>query len=159
MKRSKYNWIVEDNNIVVLFNGFTGAVSRIAPDYEKYIREVLFSGTTEVFLDPHCSDVNNSLISNGYLIEDEYDEIFTMHQLFLARKYSGRIDIITVIPTFDCNFACEYCFERTEEKTNSMVYIQEDVITKIKEIAEKTEVHFSKYHSLAVNRCLQLTIV
>jgi len=61
--------------------------------------------------DASRADIVSRLIEQKHLIEDGTDEL----DIVRARKLAGvmdanRLDVV-LMPTLDCNFACEYCYE------------------------------------------------
>jgi uncharacterized protein len=58
------------------------------------------------------------LIKRGYITEDNEDEEFKfIEKLSQAINVHGRKSInLTILPTYNCNFRCEYCFERNLQK-------------------------------------------
>ena len=163
MKQSNYNWVVECNGDTVIYNGYSGAISRIEKIYTEYIEKIMAAENIDNALEDQYQTINKALIDNGYIIEDNFDEIYIMEQIYKVRKYSSEINHITVIPTYDCNFACEYCFERNREKTNSAELIQDEVVKQIVQIAEKSTnksfklTFFGGEPLLVYKKCLQIS--
>jgi uncharacterized protein len=163
MKVSKYNWIVNDEDEIVVYNGYTGAISCVDKTHKDYICLLLNSRNVDDDMDGKFIQINNKLIANGYIIDDDFDELFILEQLFNARKYSNRIDHVTVIPTYDCNFCCDYCFERNRKKANCGELIRDDVIEKIKGIAQANRsplfqiTFFGGEPLLAMDKCLRIS--
>ena len=114
MKNSIFNLNrIERNNTVVLFNTLTkNKIILLYADYIKYRNQ-----------DYDCLEkgVLFQLQRRGFIIRDDFDEIE-----FLKKNkwsYINRSDElrITLIPSFQCNFHCPYCFEREEQKSNEVI--------------------------------------
>ncbi|MCD4707260.1 MAG: SPASM domain-containing protein [Candidatus Sabulitectum sp.] len=163
MKTSRYNWIVKSKEDYIVYNGFTGAISRVDANNIGYITEIFNSDRASINTLNSDSAINQALIDNGYIIDDDIDELFILEQIFQARRYANLLDHITVIPTYDCNFCCDYCFESNRSKTNSGVRISNAVIDKIISIASSTrgsEFHITFFGGeplLALDECLRIS--
>jgi uncharacterized protein len=51
------------------------------------------------------------LYQAGFAIEDDIDEVAAIRQVFGTFRASRYSPHLTIAPTMDCNFGCEYCFE------------------------------------------------
>lgn len=50
-------------------------------------------------------------IEGGFLVDEAVDEVTAIRYGFEKSRLSGSEPHLTVAPTLDCNFGCEYCFE------------------------------------------------
>ncbi len=68
----------------------------------------------------------NTLIEHGIIIENTTDENLLARQKFFDYVYDGELQLV-IIPTMQCNFRCEYCYENfsdkfmTENSINSLI--------------------------------------
>jgi len=70
------------------------------------------------------------LFDEGFYVLDDNDEQFTN---CFDNIDDGRFLFLTIIPTYDCNFRCEYCWE----SFNSSANMDTDVINNIVQLIEK----------------------
>ena len=109
-KASKYNYFIPTNDgKVVAFNAMSRCLGQMdKKDYKLY--QKIVNGemveSTEVL-----EDLLEKLKKGNFLIPKTRDEI----QQIKARHYMARFGKqgfgLTIIPTMECNFACDYCFE------------------------------------------------
>ncbi|MCR4556594.1 MAG: radical SAM protein [Saccharofermentans sp.] len=97
----------EIQDLSLLVNGLYGSVDVVA--HQEV--ELLFSGD----FDAVPKSLLARLISRGHLTEKTQDEERKDLQLLgrIYRLLISRIETaICILPTYDCNFRCPYCFER-----------------------------------------------
>ena len=115
MKVSKYETIFflpDDESLAMAFNGLYGAIDIITAEEGRMLEASRNQAASLASLQGETAE---RLISRGHLIpcgEDREKEnariISRLHWLIPYRKF---VDIV-VMPTYNCNFRCEYCFER-----------------------------------------------
>ena len=74
------------------------------------------------------------LAKGGFLVEEKYDELAIIRNRLFSSRYSTDKLGLTIAPTLDCNFRCEYCYEKDSRKKGIMPI---DVQNKIIESTEK----------------------
>jgi len=131
MKKSKFNLLVEKTDQhALLFNSFSrGFIELDRALYEKF---------DALALDPQ-EGITRELKRGFFLIDDELDEFKTLDARNRVARYKSYRFGLLILPTLNCNFSCEYCFE---EKRN--VYMsretEEEVVKflegRLKEIRE-----------------------
>lgn len=105
-KESFFNLHYHDENMYWYYNTFTGSLIK-----SKYNLE---------FLKDHSGEKDkNLLIENGFLVNEEIDEIKRVQELLEVSKYSTNSLNVTITPTLGCNFSCFYCFEKKTEQWKS----------------------------------------
>jgi uncharacterized protein len=62
-------------------------------------------------IEGECQPIQDILIKNGFIINDEIDEIGILEYKFLANFFRTDELNIVIVPTLKCNFKCPYCFE------------------------------------------------
>ena len=90
----------------ILSNGLYGALDVVTGEEAGLIREGELSKL--------CPDTVKRLISRGHLIradENETENAAIISRVFWLVPYTKFVDIV-VLPTYNCNFRCSYCFER-----------------------------------------------
>lgn len=106
MKLSKFNIIKKYDDRILVYNSFTKASLFLDP-----------SSSTDIFDDislfENLSDEDkNVLINNGFVINDDRDEIKEIEYMFEKKYYDSSFHNVILVPTLGCNFNCPYCFEK-----------------------------------------------
>lgn len=95
--------------------------------------DILDQKTYQALVKDRFNNLNNSLlqalIDRGYLFRNEIDEQKSLKRL--ENKYSKGKQVIDFVfcPTFDCNLACRYCFQKNLNKSN--LYLTKESIPSI----------------------------
>jgi uncharacterized protein len=102
MKKSRFNLLVEKNDeYALLFNFYSRGFVKLNKDNYKKFEELSFSSGDQVL---------KELKAGFFIHNDNVNEL----EMFDARnrltRYSSSNFVLTIVPTLDCNFACEYCF-------------------------------------------------
>ena len=112
---SKYETVFPlpgDPSLAVAVNGLYGAMDILRAE-ESHILET--SGSEAASLASLSEDTAKRLLSRGHLVradegweEENLTILSRIHWLVPYRKF---MDLV-IMPTYNCNFRCEYCFER-----------------------------------------------
>ena len=106
MKFSRYNVTARvDDTRYLLYNLLSEALIEMDRESCEFFENCLAP--------EHWGDERLKLLAdNGFLIDDDYDEIDFLR--FANKKYCAMNDVLqlTIAPTMDCNCKCTYCFER-----------------------------------------------
>lgn len=108
-KSSKFNYITENKKgELLLFNSYVGTDSfcKILVENKEYIKNII--NETKVIDDD--SSTIKALFNKGFLIKEEEDEDRKKELLKNETIYNNNLSII-ILPTEQCNFRCEYCYE------------------------------------------------
>jgi uncharacterized protein len=110
MKRSQYALLfdIEDGK-ALLFCAANGALAELDADSHRRIRRLLSGHHSP--LSPDDQPLWNSLVENGFLVEETLDELSALEHTSHTDRDAGQCLSLTVAPTLACNFACDYCFE------------------------------------------------
>ena len=65
-------------------------------------------------------DCLNALKDSGIIIEGNVDENKVLEHWFNQIKYQNKSLHLTILTTYQCNFACPYCFEERVKKAKSL---------------------------------------
>lgn len=114
-KASLYNYSVPlDEKSYVWMNGVTGGAFKVNHEVHAQVQAILAN--------PRDCDVEQNrslydqLISLGFLIEEDFDEIgFLKLRHRIARYGTGSLGL-GIMLTLDCNFACPYCYQPRVDK-------------------------------------------
>lgn len=145
---SRYNYTTySDNHDLLLYNSYSGVCYKVNGEDQAYILEILSS---EEFRKSHV--IPEELITGGFLIPIYADEDRMLEDLFEQSKSSSLLELC-IIPTEQCNFRCQYCFELLEDAPKGIMSeeIQDAVVRYVYQKLPRyqgLQVTF-----LAVNRC------
>ena len=105
MKESKYNIVIERNNKTYIWNTLTGNL--ISLKKEK-IKDLLQEKTKEK------SSFLKKMLEYGFIVNDSFDETGFVLMKERQMQYAEDIDsfYVTIATTLNCNFRCNYCFEK-----------------------------------------------
>ncbi len=96
---------------MALYNGRTGAVVELSPEAYKtaaHVLDRLRNGPVPL-QSLGRSPVLAHLVAGGFVLDVEMDELELLEKQYeLERRRSNFL--LTILPTFACNLACEYCF-------------------------------------------------
>jgi len=113
-KLSYYNWLIDEDSHLILYNGFTGTLARVDVTDKMLTINSLFSGAKSVkFVKSRDPQLFESLVHGGFLIPNDFDEREYLRLHSNRAKYSGIL-AITAVMTTACNFACSYCYEELQ---------------------------------------------
>lgn len=109
-KSSKYNHFVEGyNGKVLAFNAMSRVLGQMdVEDYETYkkIANGEITDYTQV-----SRDLFEKLKRGNFLIPEPRDEIQKIKAMHYMARFKHQGFGLTIIPTLECNFACDYCYE------------------------------------------------
>ncbi len=112
MKASRYNRIFRATDGTWLaFNSWSTALAELEPEQVGFVEALLADPEGTACDNPEKRAVREALIEGNFLIEDAVDELATAKADLLRDRF--RVDQLhlTIAPTMDCNFRCDYCFE------------------------------------------------
>jgi len=132
MKTSLYNWAVEDDGRMIIFNGATGCMAEVEREHEDTVGPIVAAAPGQVVdssrLDPA---VLSKLAEGGFLVPDDADERELLRQVMLAPRLSTDLSYMCVVPTTRCNFACPYCTQETESGEDIRPEVEEKILEAI----------------------------
>lgn len=109
-KASRYSHFIPTNEGKVLaFNAFSCGLGQMNKEnYEIYQKIVKGEITDYTQVPP---DLFEKLKQGNFIIPETRDEIQKIKVNHYMIRFSKQGFGLTIIPTLDCNFACDYCFE------------------------------------------------
>ncbi|MGK7955238.1 MAG: radical SAM protein, partial [Crocosphaera sp.] len=131
MKSSRYNIFVPlHNGRMLAYNGFSGALAV----WEKQEQE-----TYQILEYSPSADLDRltvrNLIYGGYVVNDDVDELTLLQQQYHAHRFNPQVMTLTIAPTLDCNFGCDYCFQGQDKPVEVMSMEVQDAIIALVERA------------------------
>lgn len=109
LQRSKYNYFIDRDDMLIGYNARTGVFALIASDVANVLR-----GNGQI---GNVRDIEE-LVKMGFLHYcDEYDLII---KRFNSQRELSHVLHLTLVPTLSCNFACNYCFQEEYRNTRVM---------------------------------------
>ena len=140
-KPSKYmHMVVNKQNELILYNALYGTNSLCKIRDSKGVTHALKNGIESI--DGELSDVMNSLVQRGYLVEEWKNEeaLFNFKK---AQMLSPKNLSLTIVIAGECNFKCVYCHDRYGQSTISLE-TQEKIVDYIRRnIQQYTGLHIS----------------
>jgi uncharacterized protein len=139
-KASRYNHFVPtDDGNVLAFNALACGLAQMdRQSYETY-QKVSNGEITDYSQIP--TELFDKLKEGNFLIPDTRDEIRRIKANHYMARFSHRGLGLTIIPTLECNFACDYCYEpdnpdaaRVSDREN----MREEVQDSLARIAKST---------------------
>lgn len=159
MKPSKYNIFFEYRNKQYVYNTLTSAILSLPLTVFNQIKSAKYSilDRNEVM----------ELKNNGILVDDDVDEISIYEHYYNVYQYNKAVDElrIVVLPTYQCNLRCTYCFEECKDvhsKLNNDIIddiakFVENEITTLPNIYKKINVTlFGGEPLICQNECVKL---
>lgn len=112
MKASRYNKLFQASDGAWLaFNGWTTALAEIEPENLDFIRAILADPDGTPCDTPEKREIREAMVDAHFLIDDGMDELATIKADILRDRFSQNYLYLTIAPTLNCNFLCDYCYE------------------------------------------------
>jgi len=109
-KKSRYNHFVKlSDDMMLAFNAVTCGLGELS--MEKYDTFEAWSKNGNGGEIDESSDLFKDLRKGGFLIPDDADEIDGIRANHYMARFGNTGFGLTIIPTFRCNFNCDYCYE------------------------------------------------
>lgn len=121
MKISKYNVTFPFEDKIILYNTLRCTSMLL----DKALAELMLQNVDNVsYIKGMHPEFYKTLVGDGYIVEDDFDEVEAVEQLRLANLSDKSQYHLTINPTLDCNFHCWYCYEskvKDSEMSDEMV--------------------------------------
>lgn len=137
-KLSKYNFILNNNDELIIFNTFTRKYFKTLKDNHEVLK---------LINNPNCKNRNeyflNILIERGMIIKKNIDEIELVDYEYYKMAYSNDTMELVIVPTNACNLKCIYCYQKEGKN-----FMSDDTMIKILNFIDK---NISSYRKLYIN--------
>lgn len=118
---SRYNHFFQaDDGYILAYNALTNTFARVTEPESIIIKKILIDPKAFSFDTQEKKKLKDDLIKGGFLIDEEFDEIAFLKMRNRIGRFSTDNFGLTIAPTLECNFECEYCFERPRLETMSV---------------------------------------
>lgn len=101
------------------YNALTNSFARVTESKSNIIKKILIDPNSFLFDTEEKEKLKDDLIKGGFLIDDEIDEIAFLKMRNRIGRFTTDYFGLTIAPTLECNFKCEYCFEKPRQETMS----------------------------------------
>ncbi|MEQ8763733.1 MAG: SPASM domain-containing protein [Planctomycetota bacterium] len=120
MKASRYNRLFQTSDGTWLaFNSWSTALAEIEPENLDFLRALLAEPDTTPCDDDEKRAMREALVDAHFLVHSDEDELTTLKADLLRDRFSKERLDLTIAPTMNCNFRCDYCFEEHLKVTMS----------------------------------------
>ncbi len=115
MKPSRYIKFVYDRDVLYLWNLANSAVLSFSAHAASGLRRLLRNPDSPAVTSEEEADALRSILySEGFLLDDDIDELGNLRARYAISKKGRRTFGILVASTLQCNFRCPYCYEPHE---------------------------------------------
>ena len=127
---SRFNVLLVDDQIA--FNSSTCFLVRFNPSFQKILQYPNDS------LSVHDNLLRDQMISCGFLVPAECDELSTLRSRYLQSQSNRDSLDLTILPTDACNFNCFYCFQdkksilMSNDTANALIYFIDSNLSGVK---------------------------
>ncbi|MFX1294799.1 MAG: radical SAM protein [Promethearchaeota archaeon] len=113
MKKSKFNiYIPLKNDQFILYNSLNGSIFALDEEMTRRI-EGIEDKDKDIRID---EEILTQLKSQGIILSDQDDELKICKVKYNQFRYNYFGLLYTIVLTYRCNLACEYCYEGTEKE-------------------------------------------
>jgi uncharacterized protein len=112
VKASRYNRLFQAaDGAWLAFNTWSTALAEIEPENLAFLRALLNDPEGTPCDTADKLQMREALVAGNFLIDDAMDEVGTVKADLLRDRFSLEQLHLTIAPTLDCNFRCDYCYE------------------------------------------------
>lgn len=138
MKASRFNRVFKTTEGAWLaFNSYSTALAELDPENVSFIQALLASPNGVSCRTPEQHAIREALIEGHFLVEDEIDELAQVQADVLRDRFRQDHLLLTIAPTLDCNFRCDYCYEEHLRVTMAKA-VQKKLVEWVRERAPGT---------------------
>lgn len=111
MKASKYNIILEENGVYLMFNTISCFLVTLDKEgYDNYMKITSNDPYTDTS-EPGLKDLIEQLMKGSFIVDDHVDELGAFKQMHDIIRNADNYLTVTILPTTACNLDCKYCYE------------------------------------------------
>lgn len=121
MRFSSYNIICNIDDKKYVYNSISKSVIQLQTDCKYDFENDHLSNVEDFFDNEQCF----FLQKNGFIVENDLDEFRALEYIYKKNFFDSSDLTLILTPTFECNFACPYCFEVPQRGTKtSSIYFE-----------------------------------
>ncbi|MDR0231246.1 MAG: radical SAM protein [Dysgonamonadaceae bacterium] len=154
---SRYNYLFKSKNFgFLLYNSLSNAFIEL--DEESYLRLKKVQEGEDSLL--NNLDFYEKLVEFKILVESDKDEFYNIKYATHFNRFHDKYLELTINPTLNCNFACNYCFEGEKPSKYMTDEVENAIIDYIKLQDKIKNMHITWFGGeplLAFNRISSLT--
>ncbi len=110
LKASKYNHFIQhDDGRILAFNAMSCGLGEMDRENFEIYQRIVNGSLNDYTQIP--KDLFDKLKEGSFLIPETNDEIQRLKVTHNMARFGNRGLGLTIIPTLECNFACDYCYE------------------------------------------------
>lgn len=112
-KSSRYNfYIVDENGSRYIYNSLSNCLSQLdEPEvWEPLYSNSLMNSSIKYF---------NELLTQHFIVPDYVNELEMIKYFMYKDRFDNSFFKLGIIPTYDCNFACTYCYQQANGNHSS----------------------------------------
>ena len=133
LKISRYTFVFSTNHRHYLYNTMSNALMEVDEELANFLRHCKEDITCKFEIPD--AELVEMLKKNGFITENDVDDFLLYKSIITVQRNLRDILILTIAPTMDCCFSCNYCFEKTKRPS----YMCEDVMKGICKFVGKYE--------------------
>lgn len=123
-----FNYMVEDDNVLILYNSFVGvrSILTVSEQNKDRVKNIL----TQEMLHENLGDIGISLVEHGFMVPSDENEKIKRDFLLSQIVNSNTLELVITV-TEKCNFVCKYC-SLDFAKGKMSVTVQDNIIEFVK---------------------------
>jgi len=130
-KTSNYNYIVECESKVILYNSLSNTPFVFLNDEFTKIQELLIDLST---FEELYKGIFDSFVKGGFIVDSDFSELEYIKIQNKRKIYSDSGYHITINPTLDCNVQCWYCIVKEEKAEYKNTIMSSNTVEKVKKL-------------------------
>lgn len=133
MKPSKYNFVFPyqfNKDYFVVYNSQMDTVGIIT------VREAEFIKSCDRSLGIHSAKIED-FKKKGFIIDENTSELSKLKVEYLKAKFDAKLLSVVIVPTYQCNLHCTYCYEKLSYSVEDNTIMSEQVQDGICRFIEK----------------------
>lgn len=112
-KASRYNHMYKlQNGKRLAFNCMSCGLGEMDEDCHKRFMNILENENGD--LSEEEKSLEKELVKGGMIVPADSDELDQIRTVHYRMRFGNNSLALTILPTFNCNFACDYCYESRE---------------------------------------------
>ena len=136
-KPSKYNIEIDLNgNQKIVYNTLSNLFSLFEENDVILYKKAVLKEPGTISLEEEA--ILDNFLINNYLVPCDVDETSVFERQYKNTRNSNENMNLTIVPTLNCNFACDYCFEGSEKPKKAMSQdVQDSIFEMVKQNSEQ----------------------